>query len=76
MTVEHDPLCLTPECDLDCPGYSDCAHHCDCYVIAKVRADEREKAAQRLETIKLITSRPDGFLVYLDDAISAVRGES
>ena len=48
---DHDPLCPTPQCDFgdkgglgDCAGWGDCHHDCRCRFIAKVRADEREKA--------------------------------
>lgn len=51
----HDPLCRAPECDFgdngglgDCLGWDDCHHDCMCRFIAKVRADERERAAQRM----------------------------
>ena len=50
--MTHDPLCPRPLCDYgqpdgDCTGYEDCVHDCQCSLIAKVRADEREQAAQR-----------------------------
>ena len=44
----HDPLCPVfhvEECD--CPDDA-CLTYCQCDLIAKVRADEREKAAQRM----------------------------
>ena len=51
--MSHDPFCLAPKCDYDSPngdcfGYEDCWHRCECILISKVRADEREQAAERV----------------------------
>lgn len=85
--MNHDPLCPLPDCDYglpkgECMGYEDCSHHCACHVIAKARAEEREKAAQRLEAD--LPHYEDCSLgagardcdCERRDAIDAVRGES
>lgn len=51
--MTHDLFCPWPLCDYgqpdaDCTGYEDCTHDCQCTLIAKVRADEREQSVRRI----------------------------
>ena len=49
--MNHDPLCKLPnewETFLDVDGHRTIRRRCYCEMIAKIRADEREKAAQRV----------------------------
>jgi hypothetical protein len=57
--MTHDPLCEWAECI--CPrGYDDERGHlvhcpdqyCECDFIAKVRADERKQAGQRVDSLR------------------------
>lgn len=87
---DHDPLCLMfcdecDECDdayccLDCDGYG-----CECWIISRVRADEREQAAQRMEAPALheewcVWAKPmplgDRCDCYHARCIAAARGET
>lgn len=65
---EHDPLCFIEPNPL--------ARECrTCDLIAKVRADEREKAAQRVEScVNKFKARDFNDAVYA--CAAAVRGES
>ena len=78
--MSHDPFCLAPKCDYDSPdgdcfGYEDCWHRCECILISKVRADEREQAAQRIAALE--PTQDYGFMrVWRDEAINAARGYS
>lgn len=79
--MNHDPLCPLPDCDYglpkgECMGYEDCWHHCACHVIAEARADEREKAAQRLEAICAHTKYEGCPPCSHSKAAAALRGES
>jgi hypothetical protein len=52
--VNHDPLCKLPnewETFLDVDGHRTIRRRCYCDLISEVRADEREKAAQRIRSI-------------------------
>ena len=78
----HDPLCTVfhvEECD--CPDDA-CLTYCQCDLIAKVRADERETAAERVSKVRIFAlhskTTPDIWtqLVPLDAAVAAARGES
>jgi hypothetical protein len=65
--MSHDPLCPLRD-----PQYE--AEWChDCRVIAKVRADEREQAAQRVE--ELGCNDACGCSITIPNAAAAVRGE-
>lgn len=72
MVNEHDPLCSNQ------PGYFDGSidwyAQCECALIAKARADEREKAAQRIE--ELGCSEACGCSITIPNAIAAARGEA
>jgi hypothetical protein len=54
MVNEHDPLCSNQ------PGYFDGSidwyAKCECVLISKVRADEREKAAKRVANLSSRTA--------------------
>lgn len=69
----HDPLCDSQ------PEYFDGSilwpEHCTCHIIVKVRADEREKAAQRVESCVNKFKARD-FNDAVDACAAAVRGES
>lgn len=76
MNVEHDPLCNNQPEHFD--GSILWPERCTCDLLAKVRADEREKAAQLIArmcdtNLRLLTA-PERQV--LDNAIAAVRGES
>jgi hypothetical protein len=45
--MTHDPLCRLAKTDAPA-GYVGVMIECDCYKVRYVRADEREKAAQRV----------------------------
>ena len=66
--MSHDPLCFVRE-------KSQPLGSCECDFIAKIRADERERAAQRVETQRSSFRARDW-----DDAIAAAaaaaRGEA
>lgn len=66
----HDPLC-------DANGFGPPAKCDDCELIAKVRADEREQAAQRIEDIAPErTDRTNMVVLAFAMACDAARGES
>jgi len=72
MTVEHDPMCPWHE---QRPILILCY---ECQLIAKVRADEREQAAQRVEALipeRVITAGGIGYCDALREAPAAARGE-
>ena len=82
--MNHDPLCPLPYCDYglpkgECMGYEDCWHHCACHIISAARAEEREKAAKRIWTLKPDRVYTSGGIAYTDalkDAIEAVYGRA
>ena len=44
--MTHDPMCPQPNCDFGepdghCYGWEDCDHACQCWLIDRVRKDER-----------------------------------
>lgn len=82
--MAHDPLCVCEGDDgLPCEPDScapirvgECA--CACDYIGKVRADEREKAAQRVGAVHYWYDMepPPTAVVHRDIAIAAARGEA
>lgn len=71
--MAHDPLCPQPLCDYgqpdgECYGYADCWHHCECALIAKVRAEEVARHADCDCNRMLIGWSVDGvpFSAYVD----------
>ena len=81
--MNHDPLCDAPKCIRCFGNFAYCSsHECICVIAKSVRADEREKAAQRLEAD--LPHYEDCSLgagardcdCERRDAIDAVRGES
>lgn len=80
--VTHDPLCHEARCDADRCAISDLLR-CQCAIIAKARADEREQAAQRVQL--MLRAFRSGFQPYtafmvgmehgMNCAIAAARGE-
>lgn len=84
---EHDPLCryapseYVPERGLsrEWAGAWTYPVPCHCDLIAKARADEREKAAKRIWTLKPDRVYTSGGVAYTDalkDAIEAVHGRA
>lgn len=68
LNNSHDPLC-PPEWQVWDGASGPCAY---CRVIRLARADEREKAAQRIVTVEL---NEDG-LGYIKSPITAAQGEA
>ena len=72
MSDQHDPLChrgavwedMTPT---NCVG---------CIVIGRVRADERERAAERVTALCAHTKYEGCQPCVHDDCVAAVRGEA
>jgi len=63
MTIEHDPLCMNKRYTWD---------ECNGTLIARVRADERSKAAERVAELGCRAHDDDlGCLVPVDRAITA-----
>ena len=69
---KHDPLC-----PMSWPtGYNDPPKVCVCNFIVRARADEREKAAQRVEALSSSPSKEKvQGLTYVTKAAAAARGE-
>jgi len=67
MTVEHDPMCPWHE---HRPILILCY---ECQLIAKARADEREQAAQRVESLGC--GDVCGCSITIPNAAAAARGE-
>lgn len=87
----HDPMCLLPSsCEQYPDGHprakrfycDDCEIDCECERIAAIRADEREQAAQRIETIEPTwawSNVVEGHRLTMQIvalAVAAARGES
>lgn len=69
------------EHDKFCPADTPLGGGCECEVIAVIRADEREKAAQRVEAMRspnplavMLGGKPFPLFVDVDDAAAAARG--
>lgn len=78
----HDPICLEPLSleQQEIVSATIEPVYCDiCIAIAKARADEREKAAKRIWTLKPDRVYTSGGIAYTDalkDAIEAVYGRA
>ena len=79
---DHDRFCpcaqTEQECDLISVETDRCVS-CECPRIALVRADEREKAAKRIWTLRPDRVYTSGGIAYTDalkDAIEAVYGRA
>jgi len=73
--VTHDPLCPRSEDHHDHGAHADTVRHfCLCLLIAKVRADERKQAVQRVEQNVLVSMTLTPKEVRA--VIAAVRGQS
>lgn len=63
MSAAHDPLCWT-----DAGRYGVI---CICDLIARVRADERRQARQRVEALPLLPYRGEWAIKYAEAAAAA-----
>ena len=65
--LRHDPMCRDQSYDV--PGFG----RCDCDLIARVRADEREQAAERVAALGC-GSECLACVAPVSDAVAAARG--
>lgn len=54
--MTHDPLCLQCDHSKFCEGCTPACGICQCHLIAKVRSDERMKAASRVMSLRYVAS--------------------
>ena len=74
--MTHDPLCLCASRECVPDTCIKCAYcQCECETIREVRADEREKAAQRIAAICGHTHNVACRDCQHDECIAAARGE-
>jgi hypothetical protein len=73
MSDTHDPLCPSASCCPDCG-----CRRCECNLIVRVRADEREAAAQRVLAVEWgwFDDTQQDETIMRSDAVNAVRGDS
>lgn len=76
MSADHDPLCVH-----SLPVVSPMDFHlenpCDCDLIARVRADERQRARQRVEALaSMYHPHDEPPMVYAHDAAAAAGGDA
>lgn len=69
MSADHDPLC---------PSQYQWMTYCpNCDLIARVRADERQQARQRVERCYRVAGFPVlGAVVWIEDAAAAAGGDA
>lgn len=72
--MNHDPLCPVYVYG-KCPCHDNCpVLRCECALIAKVRADEREQAAQRVAALPHWEDGwPENVVINRAPAIAAIR---
>lgn len=71
--MTHDPLCSNQPEHYD--GSVLWPAHCECSLIAKVRADERHAAVQRVEALAFDHENGHGVLIVpTAEVIAAIKG--